>query len=204
VNKKIDRALVDLDRHFDLVQANNGFATPAAIKKSYTAPAPDQDRPSGNAQKVQNLAFNRSLDKLIDRFLDYSKRQGKANNLKGGPTPERAELLRMEKEEIREKIKAQVEAGDLIFKNRAHEKTFVLILNEYLLRFLQEAFNASRAYTTLEKNMCRNRRYIQFFNIRSRPTTSRWPLSSQRSPGILRSCISGVPCELSFWERLGL
>jgi hypothetical protein len=53
-------------------------------------------------------------------------------------------------EEIRDQIKTQATAGDQLLKNLAHDKTFGVILNEYLLGHLQSAFTRSRPYTTLE------------------------------------------------------
>ena len=81
MNKKIDRALVDLGRHFDLIQAKDGTASPSAVKAPYMAlPVAQQTR----NQKVANLEFNQAVDGLIGQMLAYYKKCEKAEELRDG------------------------------------------------------------------------------------------------------------------------
>lgn len=162
INKKIDRALVDLGRHFDLIQAKDGTATPAAVKTSYLAlPVAQQTR----NQKVANLEFNEAVDSLIGRMLAYYKKCEKVEELRDGPTPEMTILLKAEKEEIGESLKELVKAHQRIFDDPNRKKTFILTLNDYFVSFMQQVFAGTRSHTTLEKNMSRKRRYIEFFRF---------------------------------------
>jgi integrase len=162
INKKIDRALVDLGRHFDLIQAKDGTATPSAVKTSYMAlPVAQQTR----NQKVANLEFNQAVDGLIGQMLAYYKKCEKADELRDGPTPEMTVLMRAEKAEIGESLKELVKAHQRIFSDPNRKKTFILTLNDYFVSFMQQVFAGTRSPTTLEKNMSRKRRYIEFFRF---------------------------------------
>jgi integrase len=90
-------------------------------------------------QKVGNLEFNQAVDDLIGRMLAYYKKCEKA-----------AEL---------------VKAHQRIFDDPKRKKTFILTLNDYFVSFMQQVFAGTRSHTTLEKNLCRKRRYIEFFRF---------------------------------------
>ena len=122
LNKIIDRARVDIGRHYDLVQAKHGVATAAQVKESYTGPSVAEQVKN---QPFLNLQFNESLDRLINRYLAFCKREEKVKGLKDGPTPEMQLLLDMEKGEIKDEIEAQVKAGAKIFDNPNHQKTLI-------------------------------------------------------------------------------
>ena len=162
INKTIDRALVDIGRHFDLIQAKDGTATPSTVKASYMAvPVAQQTR----NQKVANLEFNQAVDAMIGRMLAYYKKCEKVEELRDGPSPEMTVLLKAEKDAIGESLKELVKAHQRIFSDPNREKTFILTLNDYFVSFMQQVFAGTRSYTTLEKNLCRKRRYIEFFRF---------------------------------------
>jgi transposase InsO family protein len=160
INAKIERACVDIGRHFDLVQAKNGMATAAAVKASYIAkPIAEQTK----IQRIENFQFSNDLDTLINRYLAYCKKLEKTQAFKEPPSPERLLLLNAEKEQLAADIKKIVARARKIFSDPNRPKTFIIALNDYLLNFLQLAFTGNRAFTTLDKAMCRKRRYIEFF-----------------------------------------
>jgi len=68
LNKKIGQVKSDLERHFDLVQAQEEIATPQAVFAAYKMP---RRGVKVKEEKVRNLAFSESLDKLIGEYLGY-------------------------------------------------------------------------------------------------------------------------------------
>jgi hypothetical protein len=72
----------------------------------------------------------------------------------------------MEKIKVEKLIEQQVRKANCIFDRKDHKKTFLLLLNEYLLNFLQLAFTGHRSPNTLEKWIGRKRRYIEFLQYR--------------------------------------
>jgi hypothetical protein len=74
-NKTLAQIKADLERHFDLVQAKNGFATPVSVLESYRPPINGAQL---NNEKVENLAFSQALDDLIDRYIKFCKKHKKA------------------------------------------------------------------------------------------------------------------------------
>ena len=162
-NKKIARMQTDLQRHFDRVQAKSGVVTPALLKESYTAAVLV---PQIRNEKAANIQLSESVDNLIVRFLAFYEKLNQAYQNGRIPVPERKKILEMEKEKIGESLEELARKANFIFDRKEHRKTFVLLLNEYLLNFMQLAFAGHRSPNTLEKWIGRKRRYIEFLQYR--------------------------------------
>lgn len=153
-NKKIDKALVDLGRHFDLVQAKFEAATPILVKQSYKGIK--KDDPVKN-QPLINLEYNERVDTVVNRYLQFCKKEEKANGLKDGPTAEMAILLAAEKRRIKKDIEEFVKGFTQTFYKANHTKTVIMAVNDYFLSFIQLAFVGERFGSGIEKNTYRFR-----------------------------------------------
>jgi integrase len=162
-NKKITRMRADLERHFDRVQAKSGIATPALVKESYTAAV---FVPQIRNEKAVNIHLSESVDNMIVQFLAFYEKLNQAYQNGRIPVTERKKLLEKEKEKIGESLEELTRKANFIFDRKEHRKTFVLLLNEYLLNFMQLTFAGHRSPNTLEKWIGRKRRYIEFLQYR--------------------------------------
>ena len=162
-NRKIAQMQTDLQRHFDLVKAKSGIATLTLVKESYRAAV---SAPQMRNEKEANVKLSESVDNLIVKFLAFYERFNRAYQNGRIPAPERKRLLEMEKEAIGKMLEEQVRMANFIFDNKEHRKTFILLINEHLLNFMQLAFAGHRSPNTLEKWIGRKRRYIEFLQYR--------------------------------------
>lgn len=163
INKRISQAKTDIERHFYGMQAKHGLVTPAIVKESYQTPISGQQIRS---EKVENMQLSEAVDQVIGDYLAYCEKRIRAYKNGRTPVPERLKLLDSEKEAVGERIQEQVRKANVLFDRKDHRKTFLLMLNEYLLNFLQLAFTGHRSPNTLEKWMGRKRRYVEFLQFR--------------------------------------
>ena len=73
--------------------------------------------------------------------------------------PLKAQALEAEKHAMKKEVNQFAREGNAIFDNKDHQKTFMLVVNEYLLNFLQLSLTGHRSANTLEKWMGRKRKY---------------------------------------------
>ena len=163
INKTLGQIKADLERHFDLMQAKHGIATPELVLESYKTPINGRQL---QEDKVQNLAFSEALDDLIDKYLKFSNKKEKAYGFDAVPSPEKKALLDMEEGDINKSLDNLVKQANAIFDRKSHQKTFILAIDEYLLNFLQLAFTGHRSPNSLEKMIGRKRRYLSFILYR--------------------------------------
>ncbi len=159
INKKIGQAKTDIERHFDLMQAKHGAATPRNVKASYMTRVNGYDLRS---QRVENLALSESIDEAINACIAYQDKVNNAHKDGRQPTLEKQELLTRQKEQLKKLIETVAKKAATIFDDKDREKTFIMGVDEYLLHFLQMVFTGHRSCNTLEKMIGRKRRYLDF------------------------------------------
>ena len=71
INKKINSAVTDIERHFDLMQAKHGVVAPTMVKESYLTPISVQQM---RIEKAENAQFSEELDNLIRKYLTYCEK----------------------------------------------------------------------------------------------------------------------------------
>ena len=165
INKKMNQASVDIERHFDLLQLKHEIATPAMVKKSYLSPL--------SAQQVkneigENLAFDDALDAMIKKYIQFCEEYRRLHANPRMLHRLKAQALEAEKHAIKKEVNQLAREGNAIFDNKDHQKTFMLVVNEYLLNFLQLSLTGHRSANTLEKWMGRKKKYQEFLVFRYR------------------------------------
>jgi len=163
INKKIGQTMLDLERHFDLMQAKNGAATAAMVKEAYLAPAAGQE---AQKEKSENHLLGVELDGLIREYLSYCEKVKRAHADGRTPLPDHLQCLEQQKAKLKAQIDDFAKKANVLFDKKSRQKTLMLIIDEYLLNFLQLSFTGNRAYTTLEKWIGRKRRYQDFLRYR--------------------------------------
>ena len=155
--------MLTLERHFDLVQAQHEIATPQAVFTAYKMP---RRGVKAKEEKIRNLAFSESLDKLIGEYLGYHSKYTDAHKHGRIPAEPRKELLEREKKRLDLAIEKMAKEATAIFDDKSWTKTLMLAVDEHLLHFLQLAAVGHRSPNTLEKMFGRKRRYIEFLEYR--------------------------------------
>jgi hypothetical protein len=125
-NKKIEQIRVDLERHFYIVQAKIGIATPKAVKESYITPINGFDQQS---QRKANLQLSESIDEIVLKYISFCEKARKLRNNNIQLSFEKQELLNEEKEKIKKKIEKLVTQVTAIFDDKNHAKTLMLAIN---------------------------------------------------------------------------
>ncbi|MCF6404587.1 hypothetical protein L3C95_16950 [Chitinophaga filiformis] len=105
----------NLERHFYLVQALHGLATPKLVLESYRSPINGKDQ---QQQKIANLAFSERPDALICDYIKYCEFEKKAYEFDAVPSSEKKIIL----EDRRNGIKKRLDAV-------TREANAILILN---------------------------------------------------------------------------
>lgn len=159
INKKIGQIKADLERHFDLVQAKQGTATPQAVKISYLTPINGQENQS---HRRENFLLSESLDETVYSYLKWCDKFDKAHKDGNRPRPEKMELLLQEKLELKEVLKKLEKKASTVFEDKSRQKTLIMALDEYLLNFTVLALEGHRSPNTLEKWIGRKKRYLAF------------------------------------------
>src|SRR6185437_16808148 len=159
INKKIGQTKADLERHFDLIHAQQKIATPKLVLDSYKSPLRGEKL---RQDRIENLTLSDRLDALIAEFIDYGNRHEIVHEMAPHPNPLRIEILATEKIRICRKIEEFRKVTRKIFCDSNREKTLVLALNEYLLDLLLQCSTGSRSFHTLEKLICRKRKYLEY------------------------------------------
>ncbi|PSL19286.1 site-specific integrase [Chitinophaga ginsengisoli] len=162
-NKTLELMKADLQRHFDLVQALHGLATPKLVLDSYRSPINGKDQ---QQQKIANLAFSERLDALICDYIKYCRFEKKAYEFDAVPSSEKRIILEDRRNGIKKRLDAITKEANTIFDNKSHHKTLVLAIDEYLLNFLLLAFSGNRSPNSLEKMIGRKNRYLSFIRYR--------------------------------------
>ena len=71
VNKKLLQLKVDLERHFDLMQAKHEVATPALVTSSHRSPL---NGARLQQEKIENLELSEQIDQFILDYLQFNNR----------------------------------------------------------------------------------------------------------------------------------
>lgn len=159
INKKIGQTKADIERHFDLIHAQQKIATPRLVLDSYKSPLRGEKL---HQDRIENLTLSARLDVIIAEYIDYGNRHEIVHEMAPRPNPLRIELLATEKIRICRKIEEFRKVTRKIFCDSNREKTLVLALNEYLLDLLLQCSTGSRSFHTLEKLICRKRKYLEY------------------------------------------
>jgi len=163
INKIINNAVTDIERHFNLMVAKHGLVTPTMVKESYLSPVSGQQL---RIEKAENAQFSEELDDLIRRYLTHCEKIKTAYAEGRIPSPDHKMRLEEKKKELKDEMDKLEKQANKLFDKKDRIKTLMLTVNDYLLEFLQLAFTGNRAYTTLEKWMGRKRRYLDFLQHR--------------------------------------
>lgn len=163
INKKINNAVTDIERHFNLMLAKHGLVTPAMVKESYLSPVSGQQL---RIEKTENAEFSEELDDLIGRYLTHCEKVKTAYAEGRTPSPDHKMRLDEKRKELKGEMDKMEKKANKLFDKKDRVKTLMLTINDYLLEFLQLAFTGNRAYTTLEKWMGRKRKYQDFLQYR--------------------------------------
>ncbi|WPQ62026.1 Arm DNA-binding domain-containing protein [Chitinophaga sancti] len=118
-NKTLGQIKTDLERHFDLLQAKDGFATTVLVIESYKTPI---NGAKIRDEKTQNLAFSDALDTLILKYLKFSDKRKKAYEFDQTPPPERKILLDEEESILKKELTKVVKQGNDIFDKKATKR----------------------------------------------------------------------------------
>ncbi|ANI89252.1 hypothetical protein A9P82_08075 [Arachidicoccus ginsenosidimutans] len=163
INKKIRQITTDIERHFDLMVAKYGIVTPTMVKASYSTPINGEKQ---RQEKKENLAFGLKIDSIINEYLLYHKKVQKAEKNDNGKEDTIYDLLNEEKKMLIEKIEELAKESKPIFDNKERAKTLLLVIDDFLLNFLQLVTVGQRSANTLEKLIGRKRRYADFMQYR--------------------------------------
>jgi len=163
INKKINNAVTDIERHFNLMAAKYGLVTPVMVKESYLSPVSGQQL---RMEKTENAQFSEELDELIRRYLTHCEKVKSAYAEGRIPSPDHKMRLDEKRAELKVEMDRLEKKANKLFDKKDRVKTLMLTVNDYLLEFLQLAFTGNRAYTTLEKWIGRKRRYLDFLRHR--------------------------------------
>lgn len=163
VNKKINQAQADIERHFDLMQVKHGIATPLLVKESYLTPLKGHDL---HHQRVENLQLSESIDETILSYIRFCKKVKKADQQGRNVSIEKQVLLNKEKAALKDDIEKLAKKAMKIFDDKNRTKTLILSVDEFLLHFMQLAITGHRSPNTLEKWIGRKKRYQDFLKYR--------------------------------------
>lgn len=159
INRKLSEIKVDLDRHFDLVQAKQELATPQLVIQSYKTPLNGERI---RQERIENYKLNEALNELVEEYIRFGDRWEKC--YEDGPPPTATQIAYLDtlKADLAKRIiKFAKDANKLLFdKNR--QKTLMQSLNENMLDLLQMVVGGERSYHTMEKLACRKRTYQEF------------------------------------------
>jgi len=159
INKKLGQTKTDIERHFDLVQSKQMIATPRLVLDSYKSPIKGEKL---RQDRIENFTLSDRLDEIMAEYIDYSNRHEIVQEKHSNPNPLKMDLLAAEKKRILQKIEEFRKATRKVFGDNNREKTLVLALNEYLLDLLLQCSTGTRSFHTLEKLMCRKRKYLEY------------------------------------------
>jgi hypothetical protein len=148
LNKKIAKELTDLQRHFDLVQANQDIATPEKVLQAYSSPIKANKI---KAEKNANLAISQKLDTLIYDYILFRKKYEKATEFERVLPAEQAFLLEQAQKELHSRIEKIEQESNKLFDDKSWKKTLILATDAHLIAFMGMVKAGHRSYTTLEK-----------------------------------------------------
>jgi site-specific recombinase XerD len=163
LNKKIAKELTELQRHFDLVQANQDIATPEKVFKAYSTPIKAEKI---KAEKIANLALSQKLDTVIYDYIQFRRKHEKATEFQRVLPAEQAFLLDQEQKALLSRIEKVENESNKIFDDKSWEKTLILATDAHLATFLGMAKVDHRSYTTLEKMWGRKKRLLEYIKYR--------------------------------------
>jgi integrase len=152
----------DLERHFDLVRASHGYATPALVLTSYKTPP---QRTQQQSEKKENTQFSLELDTLIRRSVKYCRQLEKAQK-EPVYQQERLGKLSTEKESLLKELETLMEKTCKIFDSTTWIKTLILTMNHHLIFFLQSVLTETRSVNTLLKLWGSKTRLLEFMEYR--------------------------------------
>jgi site-specific recombinase XerD len=158
INKKLRQMKTDLERHFDLVVAKNGLATPKLVFASYKSPINGQRQIT---ERKENVDFSMALDELIKDTIKYQRKSewlGKKDIIR----PSQQELIKEEKTDLIKRAEKLAIRGRKIWDNKEWTKTLVLATDEFLFHFLELILANERAWPTFCKLITAKSRLQEF------------------------------------------
>jgi integrase len=159
LNSRLTEIKVDLERHFDLVQATKEIATPQLVLQSYKTPLNGERI---RKERLENFALNEELDNLIREYIEYGELHEKAHEKGAPPLPVKIAYLDSLNASLAKRIEAFAKKANKLLFDKNRQKTLMQSLNENLLDLLQATIGAEKSYHTLEKMACRKRTYHEF------------------------------------------
>lgn len=162
INKKIAQLKVDLERHFDLMQAKHQVATPAWVFESYRSPL---NGARLQQEKIENLALSEQIDQFIFSYLQFNTKFQNATADGNVPHPTKAKLLSQQRNKLDADVEVLSRRASSIFDQKERGKTLIMAVDEYLLNFLLLSMVGHRSPNSLEKMMGRKKRLIEFPNL---------------------------------------
>jgi len=162
-NKKINNLRTDLERHFDLIQAQSEIATPEGVLKASATPLRADKR---KEERRDNLALSQQVDTFIGRYLKFNDKWVKAYKHNRKPYPAEQYLLEQEKQELKTGLNGLVKQANRIFDDKPWIKTVMLAVDETLIQFTLMCLGGQRSPNTLEKMWGRKKRYVDFLRYR--------------------------------------
>ncbi len=163
VNKKLLQLRVDLERHFDLMQAKHEVATPRLVIGSHRSPL---NGARLQQEKIENLELSEQIDQFILHYLQFNNRVQNAGADGKIVHATKARLLSNQREKLHSDLQRLCANVCIVFDQKQRGKTLVLAVDEYLLNFLQLCMVGHRSANSLEKMIGRKRRLIEFLNYR--------------------------------------
>lgn len=162
INKKLGQMKTDLQRHFDLVVAKNGLATPQQVFASYQTPIKGHKQ---RAERQENAAFSVALDELIAAVVRHL-RKAESLERKGPIAPPQILMLTAEKTALQEQSEKLAERGRKMWDDTEWEKTLLVAINELVFHFLELVLTGERARTTFSKIITAKARILEFTSRR--------------------------------------
>jgi hypothetical protein len=159
-NKKLGQMKTDLQRHFDLMVAKHGLATPKRVFESYQSPL---DGHKDKKEKNENVAFSLALDEFTSKVVKHFRKQ-EAWEQKRRHTELQTEMLIEEKELLIQQLDKMRERGRKMWENREWKKTLLNGMDEYLFNFMELVLTGKRARATFSKIITTKTRVVEFMN----------------------------------------
>src|SRR5688500_12786944 len=127
INKKLAQLKVDVERHYDLMQAKHEVATPALVFQSYRSPL---NGARLQQEKMENLALSEQIDQFINAYLRFNSKF--LNATADGKTvhPTKAKLLSQQRNKLETELEQLSRHASSIFDAKERGKTLVMAVDE--------------------------------------------------------------------------
>lgn len=149
-NKRLRQVITDLERHFDLVIAQNGIALPAQVIESYQTPV---NGAKMREERQANADLSQAVDQLAPSIIQYFTLLERAESHRLGHNMEQIRhRLEQQKTELDQRLGKLVKTANKIFNDKSWARTFMLAMDESLIYFLQQVMAGKCSYNTLKKS----------------------------------------------------